>query len=48
MTGYVVDDLALIAGLTGTGSELHRRELSRLLHGAIDGGPTSGARRRLG
>ena len=40
MTGYVVDDLALIAGLAGTGSELHRRELSRLLHGAIDGGPT--------
>jgi hypothetical protein len=29
-----------IAGLAGTGSERERRELSRLLHGAIDGGPT--------
>jgi hypothetical protein len=38
VTGYVLDDLALIAGLAGTGSEHHRRELSRLLHGAIDGG----------
>jgi len=39
VSGYVLDDLALIAGLAGTGSEHHRRELSRLLHGAIDGGP---------
>ena len=40
MNGYVVDDLALGAGLVGTGSEHQRRELSRLLRGAIDGGPT--------
>jgi hypothetical protein len=40
VTGYAVDDLTLIAGLAGTGSEHHRRELSRLLHDAIDGGPT--------
>jgi hypothetical protein len=40
VTGYVLDDLALIAGLAGAGSEHHRRELSRLLHGSIDGGPT--------
>jgi hypothetical protein len=39
VTGYVLDDLALSAGLAGTGSEHHRRELSRLLRGAIDGGP---------
>jgi hypothetical protein len=39
VTGYVVDDLALIAGLAGHGSEHQRRELSRLLHCAIDGGP---------
>lgn len=39
MNGYILDDLALIAGLTPAGSEHHRRELSRLLHGAIDGGP---------
>ncbi len=40
MSGYVLDDLALSAGLAGTGSEHHRRELSRLLRGAIDGGPS--------
>jgi hypothetical protein len=40
MSGYVLDDLALAAGLAGTGSEHHRRELSRLVRGAIDGGPT--------
>jgi hypothetical protein len=38
VSGYILDDLALIAGLAGTGSEHHRRELSRLVHGAIDGG----------
>jgi hypothetical protein len=37
--GYILDDSALIAGLAGAGSEHHRRELSRLIHGAIDGGP---------
>jgi hypothetical protein len=37
--GYVLDDLVLTAGLAGTGREHHRRELSRLLHGAIAGGP---------
>jgi len=31
---------ALGAGLVGTGSEHHRRELSRLLSGAVDGGPS--------
>ncbi|WP_239382221.1 hypothetical protein [Frankia sp. CIT1] len=40
MSGYVLDDLALSAGLADTGSEHQRRELSRLLRGAIDGGPT--------
>jgi hypothetical protein len=40
VSGYVLDDLALSAGLAGTGSEHHRRELSRLLRGAIDGGPS--------
>jgi hypothetical protein len=40
VTGYVLDDLVLTAGLAGTGREHHRRELSRLLHGAIAGGPT--------
>jgi protein-L-isoaspartate(D-aspartate) O-methyltransferase len=40
VSGYVLDDLALSAGLVGTGGEHHRRELSRLLRGAIDGGPT--------
>ncbi|KXK59258.1 hypothetical protein AWW66_25235 [Micromonospora rosaria] len=37
MSGYVLDDLALLAGLTG--QEQHRRELSRLLHDAVGGGP---------
>ncbi|MBE1485672.1 hypothetical protein [Plantactinospora soyae] len=40
MTGYILDDLALSTGLTPVGSEHHRRELSRLLRAAIDGGPT--------
>jgi hypothetical protein len=40
VSGYVLDDLALGAGLIGTGSEHHRRELSRLLSGAVDGGPS--------
>ena len=39
MTTYVVDDLALVAGLANMGQEHHRRELSRLLHGATTGGP---------
>ncbi|MBT8224431.1 MAG: hypothetical protein HKP61_16380 [Dactylosporangium sp.] len=39
MTGYIIDDSVLVAGLTGAGKEHHHRELSRLLHGAIDGGP---------
>lgn len=39
MNGYVLDDLALVAGLSGAGSEHHRRELSRLLHDAAEGGP---------
>jgi hypothetical protein len=38
VSGYVLDDLALIAGLTGEGAEPHRRELSRLLLAAIGGG----------
>ena len=40
MSGYILDDVALNAGLAGHGSEHHRRELSRLLHAAIEGGPT--------
>ena len=40
MSGYVLDHHAVIAGLAGTGSEHHRREISRLLVSAIDGGPT--------
>lgn len=40
MSGYVLDDLALVAGLTTDGEEHHRRELSRLLIAAIDRGPT--------
>lgn len=40
MSGYVLDELALIAGLTTDGAEHHRRELSRLLIAAIDCGPT--------
>jgi hypothetical protein len=40
VSGYILDDLALGAGLAGAGSEHHRRELSRLLHAAIEGGPT--------
>jgi hypothetical protein len=39
VSGYVLDDLALIAGLTSAGAEHHRRELSRLLIAAIDHGP---------
>jgi hypothetical protein len=39
MSGYVVDDLALIAALAGGGAEHHRHAFSRLLRSAIDGGP---------
>jgi hypothetical protein len=39
MTSYVVDHTALIAGLAGFGTESERREMSRLLVDAIDGGP---------
>jgi hypothetical protein len=39
VSGYVLDDLALIVGLTGQGTEHDRRELSRLLVAAIQGGP---------
>ncbi len=39
MSGYVLDDLALLVGLTGEGAEHDRRELSRLLVAAIGGGP---------
>lgn len=38
MTGYVVDDAAIVAGL-GDGTEAQRRELSRLIHDTLDGGP---------
>jgi len=40
VSGYVLDQNAVIAGLAGTGSEHHRREVSRLLISAINGGPT--------
>lgn len=40
MSGYVLDHHTLAAGLAGTGSEHHRREVSRLFESAIDGGPT--------
>ena len=39
MSGYVIDDLALAAGLAGTGTEHDRRELSRLIADAVRGGP---------
>jgi len=39
VTGYVLDDLALTAGLDEFSEEHHRREFSRLLRDAIDGGP---------
>ncbi|HET6211555.1 MAG TPA: hypothetical protein VFE14_01650 [Micromonosporaceae bacterium] len=39
MTGYVLDDLALTHGLLAEGTEHQRRELSRLLRDAFDGGP---------
>jgi hypothetical protein len=39
VSGYVLDHHAVIAGLAGTGSEHHRREVSRILTSAIDGGP---------
>lgn len=39
MSGYILDHLTLSAGLAGTGSEHQRRETSRLLHAAVDGGP---------
>ena len=38
MTGYVLDDAAIVAGL-GDGTEAQRRELSRLIHDTLDGGP---------
>lgn len=37
--GYVLDDLALVAGLTATAGEHHRRELSTLIDDAVHGGP---------
>jgi hypothetical protein len=37
--GYVVDDLALVAGLTSTADERHRHELSWLIDDAVKGGP---------
>ncbi|MFC7548961.1 hypothetical protein [Plantactinospora sp. GCM10030261] len=42
MSGYILDELALIAGLTAQGEEHHRLELSRLLIAAIDSGPSIG------
>jgi hypothetical protein len=39
MTSYVVDDAAVVAGL-GAGNESQRRELSRLVHDALNGGPS--------
>jgi hypothetical protein len=39
VNGYVLDDLALIFGLGGLGGEEQRRELSRLIAGAVAGGP---------
>lgn len=39
MSRYVLDHHTLTAGLAGAGSEHHRREVSRLLTSAIDGGP---------
>jgi hypothetical protein len=39
VSGYILDHLALIAGLSAVGTEHQRREVSRLLHGATDGGP---------
>lgn len=35
----MLDHHTLTAGLAGAGSEHHRREVSRLLASAIDGGP---------
>jgi hypothetical protein len=35
---YVLDDLAVVAGLGEHGTEHHRREFARLLVGAVDGG----------
>jgi hypothetical protein len=40
VSGYVLDHHAVVAGLAGTGSEHHRREVSRLLASAVEGGPT--------
>ncbi|GAA4448058.1 hypothetical protein [Phytohabitans houttuyneae] len=37
-TGFVLDDLALVAGLTGTAGEHPRRGLSWLIHSAVVGG----------
>jgi hypothetical protein len=38
VTGYVIDDAAIVAGLSA-GTEVQRRELSRLVHDSLDGGP---------
>ena len=40
MSSYILDHLALTAGLGGTGSEHQRRETSRLLHATVEGGPS--------
>jgi hypothetical protein len=37
-TAYVVDDAAMVAGF-GAGTEVQSRELSRLIHDTLDGGP---------
>jgi hypothetical protein len=37
--GYVLDDLALVAGLVGSAGEHHRRGLAWLIDDAVNGGP---------
>ena len=39
MNGYVIDHAALLAGLGEKGPEHDRREMSRLIHDAVHGGP---------
>jgi hypothetical protein len=39
VTGYVVDDSALVVGLSSAGTGQERREFSRLIAGAYSGGP---------
>ncbi len=39
MSGYVVDHFAFTAGLADSGNERQRSELSRMLVGALEGGP---------